>query len=76
MSKRVSPNSAEFTETDIWNHLKIEQVSRTTVSKSYGKMKNEPKFDPEQNLNKIDKNIKSKLNNHRNKISIRFALFT
>ena len=46
--KQVSPKRAKFTETDIWNHFKIERVSRNAVSKSYDKVRNDPTFDPKQ----------------------------
>ena len=33
-------SSAEFTETDVWNHFNFEGISRSTVSKSDTKIKN------------------------------------
>ena len=34
MSERASPKQSEFTETDVWTHLKIEGISRSMVSRS------------------------------------------
>ena len=64
--------STESTETDVQNQFKIERLFRSTVSKSYNKMKNGRTVDPETKSGQIRYKPKAKKEqDHRKKISVK-----
>ena len=74
--RQIIENSQEFTETEVWSHLKFEGVYRSTVYKRYRKLKNRPAVDQQSkyNRNRYKHQVKKKI--IIEKVSIRLALVT